>query len=147
MLKTLKNERRKLVLATKGLSKYQNPILEISGIGKLLDDILSPDVTGYLKTSPGYFDKYRQQDALFIQVGDHFYDDVICAKRNGFYSIMRAPIAALAPYDAFERPQYLGDFLGELSTYPDEGSDIRPDAIVLSLQEIPELVGRIEDGL
>lgn len=144
MLQTLKNGSRKLVLATKGLSKYQNPILDVTGIGQYFDDKLTPDITGYLKTSPQYFDKYRKQDALFIQVGDHFYDDVICAKRNGFYSIMRAPIPDLAVYDAFDRVQRLGDFLSDIPTYPDEGSDVRPDAVVVSLQEVPEIVQQIE---
>lgn len=145
MLQALKMGKRKLVLATKGLIKYQHPILEITGLGQLFDDILAPDITGYLKTSPQYFDKYKKQDALFIQVGDHFYDDVICANRNGFYSIMRAPIPELAVYDAFERPQKLDDFLSKISTYPDKGSAIRPDAVVISLQEVPELVQRIEN--
>lgn len=144
MLRALKNGNRKLVLATKGLSKYQKPILEITGLGNLFDDMLTPDITGYLKTSPQYFDRYQGQEALFIQVGDHFYDDVIVARRNGFYSIMRAPIPELAVYDAFERPQKLDDFLGEIPTYPDEGSDIRPDAVLVSLQEVPEIVARIE---
>lgn len=144
MLQTLKNGSRKLVLATKGLSKYQNPILDVTGLGQYFDDKLTPDITGYLKTSPQYFDKYRKQDALFIQVGDHFYDDVICAKRNGFYSIMRAPIPDLAVYDAFDRVQRLGDFLSDIPTYPDEGSDVRPDAVVVSLQEVPEIVQQIE---
>lgn len=145
MLKVLQSGGRKLVLATKGLSKYQDPILEITGLGQFFDDKLTPDITGFLKTSPQYFDSYHGQDALFIQVGDHFYDDVICAKRNGFYSIMRAPIAELSVYDPFDRPQKLDDFLDDIRTYPAEGSKIRPDAVVISLQEVPDVVRRIEE--
>jgi FMN phosphatase YigB (HAD superfamily) len=144
MLKLLQNTQRKLVLATKGLSKYQNPILDVTGLGQFFDDMLTPDITGYLKTSAQYFDKYRQQEALFIQVGDHFYDDVICARRNGFHSIMRVPIDSLSVYDPFDRPQQLDDFLDEIPTYPVEGSEIRPDAVVVSLQEVPDVVRRIE---
>jgi FMN phosphatase YigB (HAD superfamily) len=144
-LARLRNDKRKLVLATKGLYKYQEPILALTGLDRLFDDILTPDRTGYLKTSPQYFDKYRQETALFIQVGDHFYDDVICAKRNGFYSIMRAPLPELLHYDPFERPKLLGDFSHEILTFPREGTDIRPDAVVLSLQELSEVVSAIEE--
>jgi FMN phosphatase YigB (HAD superfamily) len=144
MLKLVQNGERKLVLATKGLSKYQNPILEVTGLGQFFDDKLTPDITGYLKTSPQFFNTYRGQDNLLIQIGDHFYDDVICAKRNGFYSIMRAPIAELAVYDPFDRPQNLDNFLSEIKTYPIEGSAVRPDAVVTSLQEVPDVVRQIE---
>lgn len=143
-LAKLKHEKRRFVLATKGLYKYQEPILELSGLNKLFDDILTPDRTGYLKTSPQYFDKYRQEAALFIQIGDHYYDDVICPKRNGFYSVMRAPLPELAHYDAFERPRYLADFQHEIPTYPKEGTTVRPDAVVLSLDELAGVIEAIE---
>jgi FMN phosphatase YigB (HAD superfamily) len=143
-LAKLKKGHRQLVLATKGLYKYQEPILSLTGLDKLFDDILTPDRTAYLKTSPQFFDKYRHEEALFIQVGDHFYDDVVCAKRNGFYSVMRAPLAELLHYTAFERPNYLSDYRHEITTYPREGSEIRPDALILSLQELDEVISAIE---
>ena len=146
VLSKLKKEHRQLVLATKGLYKYQEPILKLTGLDKLFDDILTPDRTSYLKTSPQFFDKYRQEEALFVQVGDHFYDDVVCAKRNGFYSIMRAPLPELQHHHAFERPNYLANYSHEITTYPREGSDIRPDAIVLSLQELEDVISAIEDS-
>lgn len=144
LLAKLRDGKRKLVLATKGLYKYQEPILALTGLDKLFDDILTPDKTGYLKTSPEYFEKYRQEKALFIHIGDHYFDDVICAKRNGFYSVMRAPLAELAHYDAFERPRYLLDFQHEIPTYPKEGTSVLPDAVVVSLQELPEIIEAIE---
>jgi FMN phosphatase YigB (HAD superfamily) len=144
-LAKLKHEKRRFVLATKGLYKYQEPILAVTGLDKLFDDILTPDRTGYLKTSPQYFDKYRQEAALFIHIGDHYYDDVICPKRNGFYSVMRAPLPELAAYDAFERPRYLADFQHEIPTYPKEGTTVQPDAVVISLQELVGVIEAIEN--
>jgi FMN phosphatase YigB (HAD superfamily) len=143
MLADLRTGRR-LVVATKGLSKYQLPVLDVTGLKPYFDDILTPDVTGYLKTSPQYFDKYRHQDARFIQVGDHFYDDVICAKRNGFYSILRLPIEDLDVYTPYERVERLDDYLDAIKTYPDVGTSVRPDAVVTSLQEVPHIVRDLE---
>lgn len=146
VLQALKTDHRQLVLATKGLSKYQEPILELTGLRQYFDDMLTPDITGYLKTSPQFFDSYRNRDARFIQIGDHFYDDVICAKRNGFYSIMRAPIIDLAACDPFDRPARLSDYLHEIQTYPPEGSEVRPDAVVVSLEELPPIITRIKEN-
>lgn len=149
VLRQLRAPHRQLVLATKGLSKYQIPVLTVTHMRDLLDDMLTPDITGYLKTTPAYFDKYTQNapdDMLFIQLGDHYYDDVICAKRNGFYSVMRAPIEALRGLDPFERPAHLAQYISQIKTYPEEGSDVLPDAVVVSLQEAPAVIERIERG-
>lgn len=149
----------KLVIATKGLSKYQQPVLDVTGLGDFFDDILTPDITGYLKTTPAYFDDFcaRQRhdygdDLRFIQIGDHYLDDVICPIQNGFYSVLRAPIEALSPLDAFERPSYLYHYRQFIPTYPksapydERPHPMRPHAVVLSLQEVPAIVQRIEAG-
>lgn len=146
VLETLKAQGHRLIIATKGLSKYQIPVLEVTKLLPYFEDILAPDVTGYLKTTPEYFHKYAPDEStLFIQVGDHYVDDVICPKRNGFYSILRAPIEALRHYDAFERPYHLAGNTEAIPTFPEMGSGIRPDAIVMSLQEVPDLVRRIRE--
>lgn len=147
VLQQLREAGYPLVIATKGLSKYQNPVLEVSALRQYFDDMLTPDITGYLKTSPQYFDKYTAQEATFIQVGDHYYDDVICAKRNGFTSILRAPIDDLRDYDPFDRVAVLPEFFDQIKTYPKAGSDVRPDAVVVSLEEVPQVVGRITKKL
>jgi putative hydrolase of the HAD superfamily len=144
VLEKLKADHRLLIIATKGLSKYQDCVLEAGGLTSHFNDILTPDKTGYLKTSPGFFNKYRSNDAIFIHIGDHYYDDVICSKRNGFYSVMRAPLDALAAYDPFERPKLLEQHFSEIATYPAEGTEVRPDAVVISLEELPQVVSQIE---
>lgn len=146
VMRQLKADHRQLVIATKGLMKYQLPVLRAAGLETLFDDILTPDKTGYLKTTPAYFDSYltRYPDACFIQVGDHYVDDLICAKRNGFYSILRAPIAALTDLDPFERAAKLPEFAAHISTYPTEGSDILPDAVAVSLAELPTIIPVLE---
>lgn len=137
---------RRLVVATKGLWKYQEPVLRVSGLAGYFEDVLTPDRTGFLKTSPGYFAAYIGQQARFIQIGDHYYDDVICAKRNGFTAILRAPIEELAPYPPHERPRYLPQYAAErIATYP-AGTDVLPDYVVLSLQEVPDIVRELEAG-
>ncbi|GAB4513487.1 MAG: hypothetical protein OHK0046_14220 [Anaerolineae bacterium] len=142
----IKAPHRTLVIATKGLRKYQDVVLETVGLASLFDDILTPDITGYLKTSPGYFARYTQTPTptTFIQVGDHYYDDVICAKRNGFYAVMRAPIPELADLDPFERPAHLLRYQEQIHTYPRQGTDVLPDAVVISLEELPAVLPRLE---
>ena len=145
VLDLLKAEGYPLIIATKGLSKYQYPVLEVAGLLDYFDEILAPDVTGYLKTTPAYFERYAdRENTLFIQVGDHYLDDVICPKRNGFMSVMRFPQEALQDIDPFERPALLHQYRDEIHTYPEEGTDIVPDAVAVSLQELPAIIKRIE---
>lgn len=147
VLKQLKQPHRKLVVATKGLTKYQYPLLDAVNLRGLFDDFLAPDLTGYLKTQPQFFHCYTQngQDTLFIQVGDHYHDDVICAKQHGFYAVMRAPILELLPLDPFDRPPRLAQYKDRISTYPRGGTDVVPDAVVISWAEVPDVVARLEN--
>lgn len=148
VLATLKAAGHTLVIATKGLWKYQEPVLRVTGLLPYFDDILTPDNTGYLKTSAGYFGRYVQAGGRFVQIGDHYYDDVICARRNGFTTIWRAPEAvlqdALRPYDPFERPAQIGAWRQHITTYPLHGTDVVPDAVVVSLQELPAVIARLD---
>jgi putative hydrolase of the HAD superfamily len=145
MLTVLREKGYRLVIATKGLKKYQDPVLNAVNLMPYFDDMLTPDLTGYLKTTPAYFNKYTSQphDTSFIQVGDHYYDDVMCAVNNGFLSIMRAPIEDLESLDPLERPHYLHLHRQQISTYPKESTDILPNAVVVSLQEVPSVIERL----
>jgi len=146
MLRRLQADHRRLVIATKGLSKYQRPVMAVTGLDELFDDLLAPDLTGYHKASPGYMADYKRRypGALCIHVGDHYIDDVIAPLRNGFFSVLRAPRAELAAEpDPFARVALLDGVLEHIHAYPAE-SDARPHAVVTSLQEVPEIVSRLE---
>jgi len=140
ILQQLKVLGYQLVIATKGLSKYQVPVLELSGLLPYFDDILAPDITGYLKTSPGFYQTYPDSIGLRIQVGDRYLDDVICPQRVGLKTILRAPIADLHHRTAFERRNLLTPYLEQIGGYPAEGSTVLPDAVIVSLSEIPAVL-------
>ncbi|MEL6524129.1 MAG: HAD family hydrolase [Chloroflexota bacterium] len=144
VLHALKAPHRNIILSTKGLRKYQMPVLEVTGLKAHFDDILTPDITGYLKTKPAYFAKYNDTDALKIQIGDHYYDDIICAREKGYQCILRAPIDALREIDPFERPQQLVHHREQIKTYPRTGTEIVPDAVVVSLEELPPIIEKME---
>jgi putative hydrolase of the HAD superfamily len=151
VLAALKAAGHTLVVATKGLWKYQEPVLRVTGLLPYFDDVLTPDRTGFLKTSPGYFHRYQQDASLpqpFVQVGDHFYDDVICARRNGFLSVMRAPTPALQQalrdLPPAQRPQHLHAYRAHIPTYPAEPTDLLPHEVVISLEEVPGLLEALD---
>ncbi|MCS6835990.1 MAG: HAD family hydrolase [Anaerolineae bacterium] len=160
MLARLRDMGCTLVVATKGLSKYQDPILQVTGLAAYFDDVLTPDRTGYLKTSPDFYARYTadRADKRFVQIGDHYYDDVICPVRNGFISVLRFPLGqveeaegrslsaevlAWRAADPLERVALLEQHTARLPTFPKDGTDVRPHAVVQSLQEIPALLERL----
>lgn len=148
MLAALKAKGHTLVVATKGLWKYQEPVLRVTGLLPYFDDILTPDRTGFLKTTAAYFQRYTKAGGRFVQVGDHYFDDVIVGRRNGFTTIWRAPNAnlqhALSDYDPFERPAHISAVTQFIPTYPKDGTEIVPDVVVVSLQEVPAVIARLE---
>lgn len=146
VLRQLKAPHRKLVLATKGLSKFQFPLLHMTGLYELLDDHLTPDITGFLKTQPGYFEKYQDMaDTCFIQVGDHYYDDVVCARRNGFHPILRAPVPDLNAHPPFQRPNHIDRYTDQIRALPESDLAVRPAAVVTHLGELAEVIATIEE--
>jgi HAD superfamily hydrolase (TIGR01549 family) len=148
VLQTLKQHGYRLIIATKGLKKYQDPVLRVAGLDHFFDDMLTPDITGYLKTTTAYFNKYlpRPDGHVYVHIGDHYYDDVMTAKRNGFYSVLRAPISELAQYNAFDRPQHVLRYASQISTFPKDGTDVIPDAVVLSLEELPAVIEKLVEN-
>lgn len=146
VLRKLRGPARRLVIATKGLSKYQIPILQTAGLHGLFDDYLTPDLTGHLKTQPAYFARYTARPARcrFIQIGDHYYDDNVCARRNGFYSVLRVPIHALADADPFARPALLQAHAKLLTGWQPEYAHLLPDAVIISLAELPQVIAALE---
>jgi FMN phosphatase YigB (HAD superfamily) len=136
-LEQLASPQRALVVATKGLKKYQLPVLDALRLTPLFTDILTPDVNGALKNDIAFYGQWPASARLKISVGDHYEDDVIAPGRFGFRAIWKVntPDAGLQELDPFDRPAHLSD---------SDGQTVRPDAIILSLRELPEVVGRLE---
>lgn len=154
VLAQLKAAGHTLVIATKGLWKYQEPVLRVTGLLDFFDDVLTPDRTGFLKTSAAYFRRYTQDASLprpFVQIGDHYYDDVICARHHGFISILRAATpelqAALRDVPYAERPQRLLAHRAAIPTYPTTPTDWLPHEVVTSLEEVPARLASLNVAL
>jgi len=140
ILKQIANPHRVLVAVTKGLAKYQLPILDALELTNLFTDILTPDKNSALKKELAFYGKWPHLTEFQISVGDHYEDDVIAPRAFGFKTIwipdreegLNEQMQALSP---FERPPNY--------SYQDN-LQIRPDAIILSLQELPKVVEQIE---
>lgn len=146
MLHELKQAGYRLVVASKGLSKYQNPVMKALGLYDLFDDFLMPDLTGYLKTDSGFFARYTSASdpGLLIHIGDFYVDDVLAPKRAGLRSILRAPIQELAAYAPHKRPKHLYEYRNRIETFPENEPGILPDAVVIHLSELLEVILRLE---
>ncbi len=92
ILRQIVQPKRKLVVASMGLHRYQMPVLRGLGIAELFDDFLMPDITGALKTDPRFYAKYADNPALKINVGDNLIDDVIRPHQFGHHTIQVTPI-------------------------------------------------------
>jgi FMN phosphatase YigB (HAD superfamily) len=137
VLKQLANPHRALVVATKGLRKYQLPVLGALGLAPLFTDILTPDVNRALKNRLAFYGDWPRAARLKISVGDHFEDDVVPPCQFEFKTVWKCNASddALNHLDPFERPASF-DYA--------EGQTVRPDAIIVSLSELPYVVEELE---
>jgi putative hydrolase of the HAD superfamily len=143
VLRQLKAEGRKLVVSSKGLSKYQFPVMRALGLYDLFDDFLTPDLAGWLKTDPRYYSKYGESSGLWINIGDHLYDDIYCPMCFGHQAILVARVPEMASLSPFERPEHLLNYTDQLETY-NADFFIPPDAVVVHLNELPEVIAAME---
>ncbi len=130
---------RALVVATKGLARYQKPVLDALGLTPLFDDILTPETHSALKRDRRFFGGWPGQAETAIMVGDRYDDDVLYPAAHGFKTIWKPESLppALADLDPFARAR--------LYAYaPDQPA--RADAIIAGLDELPETVRRLENG-
>lgn len=129
---------RSLVLATKGLRKYQVPVLEACGLLPYFDDILTPDTSQALKQSRAFYGEWPGRTQLQVMVGDLYEDDVLPAHQFGFKTVLCSWENDTTPIhpDPFARAQ---DHLEILRDRP-----IRPDAVIVSLLELPQVIDRME---
>ena len=123
--------RRAVVLATKGLRKYQLPLLQAFDLTSFFDELITPDSYLALKYSPAFYGSWPQRTRLQVMVGDNYQDDVLPAHRFGFKTIWvnRSP-----------RQQPDGRWTWDLP----EGQSLWPDATIVSLVELPDWVCKFE---
>lgn len=139
VLRALRAPGRALVVATKGLAKYQQPVLDALGLTPLFDDILTPDVHGALKRDRAFWGDWPQRARLAIMVGDRYDDDIEAPARCGFKTVWRLDDLSddLRQGDPFDRAR-------RFSYSPEQ--TVRADAIIASLQELPAVVERLEQA-
>lgn len=136
-LQALAAPERALVLATKGLRKYQHPILEALGILPYFNAILTPDSHQALKRNRAFYGDWPQQATLTIMVGDYYTDDVLPARAFGFQPVWKQTNmpGALRSLDPVMRA----------AAYPYAAEqNIQPVAIIHSLVELPQVVQDLE---
>ena len=123
VLRQLARPDRALVVATNGLRKYQQPVLDALGLTRLFTEILTPDTHNALKQDAAFYGDWPRVTQIQVSVGDR--------------SIWKpgAPLGELAALDPWARP--------ERFAYQ-EGQTIRPDAIIASLAELPAVVEQLE---
>ncbi|MBL8162513.1 MAG: hypothetical protein JNJ61_11045, partial [Anaerolineae bacterium] len=70
VLRELAAPHRALVVATKGLAKYQRPVLDALGLTPLFTSILTPDAHNGLKKHRAFFGEWPERARLAVMVGD-----------------------------------------------------------------------------
>lgn len=137
VLSDLNSPNRAIIAATKGLAKYQIPILEALEIHDYFTDILTPETNNSLKSDRRFYGFWGELDHLKISIGDHFEDDVVAPKAFGFRSVWlkSSEIPSLVELDPELRVNRFMD---------NEDGATRPDALAFDLREIPKIVRRLE---
>jgi FMN phosphatase YigB (HAD superfamily) len=140
VLQELNAPHRALVVATKGLAKYQQPVLDALGLAGLFAAVLTPDLHGALKKNLAFFGKWPSATRLQIMVGDRYDDDVYAPGSYGFKTIWKPGELqpALQRKDPFAR-SLLYDYAPDQTT--------PADAIIVSLAELPAVVRRLEQAV
>ena len=140
VLQELNASHRALVVATKGLAKYQQPVLDALGLNPFFTAILTPGSHHALKKQAAFFGSWPSETCLQIMVGDRYDDDVQGPSAHGFKTIWKRP--DLSPMfqkkDPFARA-LMYDYTPEQTT--------PADAIIYSLAELPALVRRFEQAV
>ena len=122
-LEELKKKKYTMYLATNGLYRYQNPILEKLDLKKYFDDVITPDKVGCHKDSFGYFKKYLFDGFPAIMIGDEYISDIYYPKKFGLKTVwIRRPGTANEAIDWW---------------LPVKEHIEKADAIVQEIDEIP----------
>ncbi len=134
---------RTLIVSTMGLSKYQFPVLQALGLYPYFDEFLTPDRTGHLKHQREFYANYLNYEGLRIHIGDRYDHDCLYPHLYGAQTVLRLPLEELQPIDPFERPACLPALREKIKRLP-EKPIILPDAVIVSLAELPDVVRKLE---
>lgn len=137
VLEEIRSPDRAIIASTKGLRKYQIPILEGLGLISIFTDILTPDKDDCLKSNVCFYGEWPKAALLQIAVGDHYIDDVIFPASFGFKTVWKLNNLAseLRSIDPFNRPFH--------ASYP-TNQPVYPNAIIVSLPELPSVIYELE---
>src|SRR5262249_52656241 len=89
VLRKLAAPHRALVVATKGLAKYQLPVLDALELTPLFTAILTPDTHKGLKKHKRFFGEWPAETRLQIMIGDMYDDDVRYPAGHGFKTVWK----------------------------------------------------------
>ncbi len=138
---------RKVCVMTGGLSKYQLTIMEKLGIREEFDDVITTDRLGVLKVRPEAFHRALKEcncDEAF-HVGDSLSHDIFGAKSAGIKAILIArdwkDLSDLSPMERPRAAMRMSLIMEKMSRDIMNGIiEVKvPDAIVLTLKELPPL--------
>jgi putative hydrolase of the HAD superfamily len=135
VLRELIATHRALVAATKGLAKYQLPVLDALGLTPLFTAVLTPDTHNALKNHRRFFGDWSAR--LHIMVGDRYDDDVLYPSQHGFKTVWKNP----------DLPDHLysQNPFARAASYPYPTSEpVHASAIIRHLQELSPVVARLE---
>ena len=140
VLNRLASPHRAIVAATKGLRKYQLPVLDALSLTPLFTDILTPDVSHALKRDPAFYGQWPVSARLQISVGDHYEDDVVSPRQFGFKAVWKVDPPDECKWGSLEQP-----FTRPANWRYLAGQSVRPDAIIFWLHELPQVVAGLEE--
>lgn len=91
-LEILRREGYVMILATNGLSKYQECVIRHTGLYKYFDEIHTPDKIGFTKNSERFYQIYSldlgEENIEKIVIGDDLYFDVYYPSSIGLRTIL-----------------------------------------------------------
>ncbi len=128
---------RPIVASTKGLRKYQMPVLKALNILKIFDDIITPDKFNSLKDNVKFYGTWPKITKLQITFGDHYEDDIFYPRKFGFKTILKnREIKSKLKQDGRKSLK-----ASLFKKYP-----VKPDIIIHLLNELPNAVKKIEEA-
>jgi FMN phosphatase YigB (HAD superfamily) len=119
------------------------------GLHSVFSGFLMPDLTGYIKNDSGFYKSYTtgSQNRIFISVGDNYIDDVVFPTSLGFFTVLKSSLPELlTETNPFRRSDILKRYHENIK-FPDfADNNIFPTATINRLQELPDVVDKIENS-